>query len=134
LVQSQDSLPPRESRRSLDLTVNGVGLSVGDSRRVTGLRLNFRDTRLDRVNGINATIWHPEEGGAGDIHGMALGIPSTGGRTIKGLSLGILGVSAEEKMSGIGIGGIGLGLVRRCVGSLWAGLGWEQAVTSMALR
>jgi hypothetical protein len=28
---------------SVDLTVNDVGISIGDSRRVVGLRLNYRD-------------------------------------------------------------------------------------------
>src|SRR5687767_10676569 len=76
VLQSQDSLSAREKRRSLDLMVGDVGLSIGDSRRVKGIRLNFRDTRLDRVDGLNATIWHPDEGGAGDIYGIALGLPS----------------------------------------------------------
>ena len=46
-----------EPRRSLDLTVNHTGISIGDSREVTGLRLNFRDTRLKRVDGMNITLW-----------------------------------------------------------------------------
>jgi hypothetical protein len=31
-------------------------VSLGDTRGVDGIRFNFRDTRLDRVNGINITI------------------------------------------------------------------------------
>ncbi|MFW5972964.1 MAG: hypothetical protein ACOCTG_03150, partial [Bacteroidota bacterium] len=43
------------AQASLDLTVDDYGLSFGDSRRVNGLRFNFRDRHLDRVNGINVT-------------------------------------------------------------------------------
>lgn len=75
-------LRAQESRRSLDLTVGGVGISIGDSRRLNGLRINYRDSRLDRVNGINATIWRPYDGGHGDITGLALGLPVTGGDDI----------------------------------------------------
>ena len=54
-VLAQDS-------RSLDLTVDGVGLSIGDSRRVTGVRLNFRDRDLQEVNGnarasVPSSLW-----------------------------------------------------------------------------
>ena len=48
---------PGESRaQSLDLTVNDVGISIGDSRRVTGLRINYRDRRMEEVNGVNITV------------------------------------------------------------------------------
>ena len=66
----------QERRRSLDLKVGGYGISIGDSRRVNGLRLNFRDSRLEEVNGINVTIWHPYRDGGGRITGLAMGVPS----------------------------------------------------------
>jgi len=49
-------LPSKVGAQSLDLTVNNVGLSIGDSEEVTGVRLNFRDRNLRRVTGLNATI------------------------------------------------------------------------------
>ena len=63
----------QDDRRSLDLGVSGVGISIGDSRRWTGLRLNFRDSRLEEANGINATIWGPYKGGAGRVNGLPSG-------------------------------------------------------------
>jgi len=38
--------------RSLDLTVNDVGISIGNSKRVRGLRINWRDEGLERVDGV----------------------------------------------------------------------------------
>ena len=97
-----------EPRRSLDLTVKDVGVSIGDSRRVVGLRLNFRDRHLEEVVGINATIWTPYEY-TGTVRGLALGLPMTGAKAIDGIGLGLLGVGAGESIRGLAIGGIGLG-------------------------
>ena len=41
----------------IKLAIGDVGLGIGDVRRLDGLRLNFRDRRMQRVRGINATIW-----------------------------------------------------------------------------
>lgn len=120
---AQETTPePAEPRRSLDLTVNDVGISVGDSRRVVGLRLNFRDRYLEEVVGINATIWSPYEY-TGAVRGMALGLPMTGARTIDGIGLGIFGVGAGETIRGLAIGGIGLGAGEDVRGIGIAGIG-----------
>ena len=115
-VLAQDS-------RSLDLTVDGVGLSIGDSRRVTGVRLNFRDRYLEEVKGINATIWTPYEGSRGVVRGLALGLPATGARRIEGIALGIVGLGAEETIRGIAIGGIGMGAGEDIRGLAIGGIG-----------
>ena len=75
----------QDPQRSLDLTIGGTGISIGDSRRARGLRLNYRDGRLEQASGINATIWVPFRNGHGNIAGLSLGIPATGGRNITGL-------------------------------------------------
>ena len=36
-------------------------ICVGDCPRVVGLRLNFRDRNLERVDGVNVTVWSPYE-------------------------------------------------------------------------
>lgn len=94
--------------RSLDLTVNDVGISIGDSRRVVGLRLNFRDRHMEEVVGINATIWSPHEY-TGRVRGLALGLPMTGARRIDGIAAGIFGVGASESIRGLSLAGIGMG-------------------------
>ena len=113
----------QESRRSLDLTVGGVGISIGDSRRVTGLRLNYRDSRLDRVTGINATIWMPYREGYGDITGLALGLPATGGRDVQGLLVAAFGAAITESFSGISVSGLGMGVGHDATGLIVSGLG-----------
>src|SRR5690349_4746390 len=110
-------------RRSLDLTIDDVGLSIGDSREVTGVRLNFRDTRLRRVAGINATVWAPEGEPMGKVTGIALGLPVTASRDISGLGVGIGGVGAGRHLRGIMLGGAGVGAGDDVTGIALGGLG-----------
>jgi hypothetical protein len=63
----------------LGLTVDDVGIAIGDAPRVTGLRINFRDRYLERANGVNITVWTPYEA-TGTVKGVAIGVPATGAR------------------------------------------------------
>ena len=117
-------LPCALSAQSLDLTINNTGLSIGDSRFVRGIRLNFRDRNLERVSGINATIWMPDdEAHGGVVQGLALGLPATGARRIEGAGIGVFGVGAEESFTGLGIGGFGIGAGGDVRGILIGGFG-----------
>jgi hypothetical protein len=100
-----------------------LGISIGDTRGVRGLRLNIRDSRLERMDGVNLTLWHPRTDGAGDIRGVALGLPSTGGRNVSGVGLGVFGVSAERRFTGIGLAGVGMGSGGEARGILVGGIG-----------
>jgi hypothetical protein len=84
---------------SLDLTVHDFGIGIGNSKQIHGLRLNFRDVAPFTVHGVNATVWSPSERGAGDVTGLALGIPVTGAGTLRGLGLGF-GLSAFNRIRG----------------------------------
>ena len=84
------------SAQSLDLMIDNTGLSIGDSRIVRGIRLNFRDRNMERVDGINATIWTPYRRGHGDITGLSLGLPATGGRDVRGLLVAGFGGTASR--------------------------------------
>lgn len=111
-----------QGRRSLDLTINDVGISIGDSRAVTGLRINWRDTRLERVNGLNLTLWKPAKSSHGTVRGIALGVPFTGGKNITGLAAGV-GIEVEDVMSGISVSAIGMGAGAGIRGIHVAGIG-----------
>ena len=119
---------PTDQPWSLDLTVHDVGIGIGNSKHIDGLRLNFRDVAPFTVHGVNATVWSPSERGAGDVTGLALGIPVTGAGTLRGLGLGFaLAVSKEFDGVGIGILGLGSGGPLRgiFVGGLGAGTGGD---------
>ncbi len=116
-------IPVSLPAQSLDLMVNNTGLSIGDSRIVRGVRLNFRDDRMREVTGINATIWRPYSPARGDVKGMAIGLPLTGARRINGIGLGVFGVGAEEEFIGIGAGLFGVGSGGDVRGVLVGGFG-----------
>ncbi len=42
---------------SLDIAVGGVGLSLGNSSRLTGVRVNLVDHEVQSVTGLNLTLW-----------------------------------------------------------------------------
>ncbi|MEX2153169.1 MAG: hypothetical protein WD825_07500 [Gemmatimonadaceae bacterium] len=117
------TVPQPGSGQSLDLTINNTGLSIGDSRFVRGIRLNFRDSDLQRVEGINATIWSPYPGSRGVVQGLALGLPVTGARRIEGAGMGLFGVGTESEFTGLGIGGFGVGAGGDARGILVGGFG-----------
>jgi hypothetical protein len=76
------------AQTSIDLTVNDVGLSFGNASRITGVRINHRDTRLERVNGVNLTVMGSKR---------PLG-------EVRGVGIGVVGI-APNSLSGVGISG-----------------------------
>jgi hypothetical protein len=118
------ALPRLSSRaQGVDLTVDHVGLAIGDIPRVTGLRLNFRDRNLEWVNGVNVTIWSPYGEGSGTVRGLALGLPLTGAADIDGVATGLFGVGAANRIRGLGVAPIGVGAGGRLEGIMVGGLG-----------
>ena len=101
--------PGAAGAQVIDLTVNDVGLAIGDKPRMTGLRINFRDRNLEEIRGVNLTIWQPYQPATGTVNGLALGLPTTGAKTINGAMIGVLGGGTEKSFNGLGVGGIGIG-------------------------
>jgi hypothetical protein len=100
--------PPRRAptHRALNLTIGGYGISVGNSAAVNGVRLNFRDAGLRRVNGINATLWRPVEPLSGSINGLAVGIAGPGADQINGVAVGLGAVVTEDRLRWVSLAGL----------------------------
>ena len=64
-------------------------IAIGDRPRVTGLRINFRDRRLEEVKGVNATIWFPYDPPSGVVRGVVIGGLGVGAPRISGGALGV---------------------------------------------
>lgn len=129
------AIPALAPAQSLDLMVDDVGISIGDSRRVTGIRLNYRDRRMEKVVGVNVTLWTPYETNRGIVRGLALGLPATGASRIDGVAAGIFGLGALQSIHGLALGGIGLGagtdIEGIAIGGI--GLGVGQDVRGLAI-
>lgn len=98
-------------------------ISIGSYPDVNGLRINFRDENLGRVNGMNITMWTPHEPMSGAVRGIALGLPSTGASRIQGVGLGLFGVGAADRLSGVMLAPIGVGAGGRVSGIAIGGVG-----------
>ena len=90
--------------KSLDIAIKNYGFSFGNSKGINGLRINFRDKNLYKVNGINITIWKPKDDANKNsvINGFALGIVMPYATKINGFGLG-LGLGGGQ-LNGISFG------------------------------
>jgi hypothetical protein len=130
--------------QALNFPAKTYGISIGNSKIFNGLRINFRDRYVDRINGINLTVWNSGNnkkaivngfslGGlpeAGILRGIQIGIVGAAAESeMRGFSFGLLGVGSGGKVSGVGIGGLGVGanelLKGIFIGGLGAGSGGE---------
>lgn len=99
------------------------GIGFGNSPEFSGLRFNFRDENVKRVNGLNLTLWQPEEHNQDAVvTGLSLGL-IPGGGVLYGLQLGIFGVIAMKSVHGISVATLGMGAGEDLVGINLAGLG-----------
>lgn len=98
--------------QSVDIPSKTWGVSFGNSKSFTGLRFNFRDHRVERVTGVNVTLWAPrdveQDRQGAVIRGLSLGL-IPGGGDVRGVQIGILGAMAMDDLVGINIGGVGVG-------------------------
>lgn len=86
-------------------------IGFGNSPIFTGLRFNFKDRDIEKVNGLSFTMWQPkDDGGDGKVNGISMGLPLAGGAAERnGLNLGVAGISANDQLNGLNIGGFGAG-------------------------
>jgi len=100
---------PTNAVASLDLMVRDVGLSLGNSPRVTGIRINAVDSDVRRINGLNLTLWNPRPSPQAVFNGIALGLIGPKGKHIQGIAVGGIGATATNDIRGLVIGGFGAG-------------------------
>lgn len=123
LVLLLAAAPAGLSAQGVKLAVGDVGLGIGPVPRIDGLRLNGRDDiRFERVRGVNVTLWSPKERARGQVDGVALGLPLTGARQVRGLGLGV-GVGADDRFRGVALGLLGAGAGQELEGVVLGGLG-----------
>jgi hypothetical protein len=124
-LHAQDSLPPApadtvpadtltepllpdDEGGGLRLGVGGAGLAIGDVPRWTGVRINWRDERLRRIDGINVNLWHPHGDGVGTVNGIALSPVAPVVARIHGAGAGLVGVVTSDRATGLIVGGLGV--------------------------
>lgn len=102
------------------------GIGFGNLERFTGIRFNFKDRDVERLVGVNVTVWsaNNDENQTGTMTGLAIGLPLTMGvENQRGISVGVFGAGAKQNLSGINIGGLGVGAGGNVSGFNFGGLG-----------
>src|SRR3989304_5744202 len=65
-----DSTSPTPSHAALRLTVHDYGLCFGNAPRIHGGRFNLSDHGLERVDGLNFTVWKPRDNSKAVVNGV----------------------------------------------------------------
>ncbi len=102
------------------------GIGFGNLHRFTGLRFNFRDKNVEKISGVNVTVWQPkgEDEQTGTMNGISLGLPlAMGTEDRNGIGVGIAGVGAKRSLTGLNVGGLGVGAGGNVKGITIGGLG-----------
>ena len=124
-----------ETPGALNLTIGHTGVSFGNSPRVNGIRINWSDSWLDEVNGINLTLWRPADRVSGDVNGLAVGIVSPAADNLRGISISPIAMMAGEGVYGINVAGLGLVSQGSATGVNLGGLGvvGQKSVSGLTL-
>lgn len=98
--------------QGLNIPSSNYGISIGNSVRFSGVRFNFIDKNIERINGISFSIWNANNDDeiTGSISGLTFGLPMSYGSAYKnGISLALFGTGARNDLKGIHIGGLAAG-------------------------
>jgi hypothetical protein len=92
---------------ALDLGIAHSGISLGNSRRWNGVRVNLRDAGVARVNGASLTFWKARQDGNREARftGVTFGLVGPEAGVLQGINVGVVGVLAYHDMTGLNIGG-----------------------------
>lgn len=100
---------PAQSNGGVKIGLGEYGLFLGNTHRAKGLRINWSDSHVDEITGMNITLWRPAKKPTGVIKGVSVGLFSPSADILKGVNIGGLGVAAETELSGLNIGLLGVG-------------------------
>ena len=87
---------------SIDIPSSTWGISFGNSKNFSGIRFNFRECNVERVNGFNFTLWEAKSVRYSEVNGISLGVVPHASR-LNGLNVGF-GLISEEQMNGLNLG------------------------------
>jgi len=96
--------------KALNIPFKKYGLSIGNSYEFNGIRINFADNNVKRINGLNITFWLFKDKSTTEVvNGISLGVIPTASR-MGPINIGVLGVgTSNNNLNGFSFGGIGIG-------------------------
>lgn len=96
--------------KALNIPCKKYGLSFGNSYEFNGIRINFADNNVKKINGINVTFWLSKYNNRDAVvNGISFGIIPTASR-MGLINIGVLGVgTSNNNLNGFSFGGLGIG-------------------------
>ena len=135
-LSAQDTL---FNKKSLNFPTKKYGISIGNSYEFTGIRINFADKNVKKINGLNVTFWlQPSKNQDAEVNGVSLGVFPAGSK-MQPINIGLLGVgTVKNNLNGLSIGGIVIGSSGKINGLSLSGLvtmadGKNSAISGIAL-
>jgi hypothetical protein len=106
-LHAQNSL---SNGKALSIPAKKFGISIGNSHEFTGIRMNFADKDVKKINGINLTLWFSKfQNEDAVVNGISFGVIPTAG-AMQPINIGLLGVgTADHNLNGLSLGGIVIG-------------------------
>ena len=80
LLLSLTLLVDQVSAQGLNIPSRNWGISFGNSVKFTGLRLNVIEKNIEKINGIDLSVYQAkdEELHTGTVNGISIGVPYAG--------------------------------------------------------
>lgn len=108
--------------QALSFPTSKAGISFGNSKEFSGLRMNLRDRQVEHIRGINITLWKAKENEQARVTGLSLGLLPEAGY-LSGIQIGVLGAAADQDLRGVSMGLLGVGSGNNVCGLAVGGLG-----------
>lgn len=124
LSNAQDS---GSNGKAFNIPFQKAGISFGNSREFSGIRLNVSDSNVERINGLNLTLWYRQlpkmerkakknqikmivgmaeaPNKSAVVNGISVGLVPVAG-TMQPLNLGVLGLFCDKNLNGLTAGGL----------------------------
>lgn len=107
--------------RALNVPFHRYGISIGNSCVFNGIRLNFADKYVQRINGLNVTLWISlSKNQQARVNGISLGLLPAA-YVMQPVNIGLIGVGTTYCSRGFSLGGLIVG--GDVIGIAVAGLG-----------
>lgn len=96
--------------KALNIPSEKYGLSIGNSHEFNGIRINFADRDVKKINGLNITFWlRKAQNQEAIVNGVNVGVIPTAG-AMGPVNIGLLGIgSSPGNSNGITIAGFVIG-------------------------
>jgi|WetSurSiteA1Bulk_404760.scaffolds.fasta_scaffold00802_8 hypothetical protein len=105
-LSAQDTL---SNGKALSLPFRKYGISIGNSYEFNGIRINFADKNVRKINGLNITLWLKMfQNQNAIVNGISFGVMPTAG-IMQPVNIGLVGLGTANRSNGLTLAGLMIG-------------------------